>query len=571
MTAGYDGTIRIDSSIDPKGFNKGTKSLGNSLSGLLRSVKAIGAALGLAFSGAAVLGFVKDAMSSFDLLKSSVGKNIVAITDSFAGLKAAVANVAVSILTVLTPYIITAIQWVTKFLNILTGVIQALFGVSGAMGAVADSTADAGKEVKKAQGPLASFDQLNVLPAKNEASDNAGKPALPITEIPDGLLAKVEEFKNKMLDFLQPVTDALGGLKRALEPLGKTIWEGLQWAWENILQPLGDWYISDFLPHWIDLLATAADTLNEALIALQPAAREFFDNFLKPLGEWTGDLIIQVLDWLNERLKKLGEWIKENPEKFQTIITIVGILAFVLYNLAGIVSFVSGVAFILAGVLEFVGLVFTFLLTPVGLVVLALIGIVAVILYVIAHWEELSTTVYQIMFIIGHYVGNTVLDIMNAFGKGLDWVQEKFVTVFEDVKTFVKGIINSIIDMINGMIASITNGLNFVLGGASLVGGGLGMPAFAAASAPMQIPHLATGAVIPPNAQFAAILGDQRSGTNIETPEALLRQIMREEMQGSGGDLTIPITLTLDGEVVYKNQKRVSKRYGTSLISGGNI
>ena len=42
---------------------------------------------------------------------------------------------------------------------------------------------------------------------------------------------------------------------------------------------------------------------------------------------------------------------------------------------------------------------------------------------------------------------------------------------------------------------------------------------------------LAKGAVIPPNAPFAAILGDQTSGTNIETPEALLRQIVREESE----------------------------------------
>ena len=46
-----------------------------------------------------------------------------------------------------------------------------------------------------------------------------------------------------------------------------------------------------------------------------------------------------------------------------------------------------------------------------------------------------------------------------------------------------------------------------------------------------QIPMLAKGAVIPPNAPFAAILGDQTRGNNIETPEALLRQIVREESE----------------------------------------
>lgn len=70
-------------------------------------------------------------------------------------------------------------------------------------------------------------------------------------------------------------------------------------------------------------------------------------------------------------------------------------------------------------------------------------------------------------------------------------------------------------------------------GGSSTSGysGGMGarmaaMPAIAQAD----IPHLARGAVIPPNREFMAVLGDQKRGTNIETPESLMRNIIREEM-----------------------------------------
>ena len=54
---------------------------------------------------------------------------------------------------------------------------------------------------------------------------------------------------------------------------------------------------------------------------------------------------------------------------------------------------------------------------------------------------------------------------------------------------------------------------------------------------PSYIPYLATGAVIPPNAPFMAMLGDQKNGRNLEMPEALLRKIVREESGGgqSGG------------------------------------
>lgn len=43
------------------------------------------------------------------------------------------------------------------------------------------------------------------------------------------------------------------------------------------------------------------------------------------------------------------------------------------------------------------------------------------------------------------------------------------------------------------------------------------------------IPRLAKGAVIPANREFAAVLGDQTHGNNLEGPEALFRQIVREE------------------------------------------
>ena len=59
-----------------------------------------------------------------------------------------------------------------------------------------------------------------------------------------------------------------------------------------------------------------------------------------------------------------------------------------------------------------------------------------------------------------------------------------------------------------------------------------------------QIPQLAQGAVIPPNHTFLAALGDQTSGNNIETPEGLMRQIVREEV--GGGELMTILQSILD-------------------------
>lgn len=58
------------------------------------------------------------------------------------------------------------------------------------------------------------------------------------------------------------------------------------------------------------------------------------------------------------------------------------------------------------------------------------------------------------------------------------------------------------------------------------------------------VPHLATGAVLPPNAPFMAMLGDQRNGRNLEAPEGLIRQIMREEI----AQISVNATFEVEGD-----------------------
>ena len=83
------------------------------------------------------------------------------------------------------------------------------------------------------------------------------------------------------------------------------------------------------------------------------------------------------------------------------------------------------------------------------------------------------------------------------------------------------------------------------------------------------IPALAQGAVIPPNREFLAVLGDQKRGTNIEAPLSTMIQAFRTalaEDRYSGGRV-IENVIVLDGEVIYRNQKKVSNRHGASLTN----
>ena len=86
------------------------------------------------------------------------------------------------------------------------------------------------------------------------------------------------------------------------------------------------------------------------------------------------------------------------------------------------------------------------------------------------------------------------------------------------------------------------------------------------------IPRLAKGAVIPPNKEFLATLGDQKSGTNIEAPLETIKLALAEVLAQFGGDKHEPIVLQLDGKVIARvvwdeNEKRY-KQTGKSVVYG---
>lgn len=85
----------------------------------------------------------------------------------------------------------------------------------------------------------------------------------------------------------------------------------------------------------------------------------------------------------------------------------------------------------------------------------------------------------------------------------------------------------------------------------------------------IEIPELARGAVIPPNREFMAVLGDQKSGTNIETPLATMVQAFKQALAESGYSGGNEAVLVLDrevlGKVIYKLNKAESTRIGVNL------
>lgn len=136
----------------------------------------------------------------------------------------------------------------------------------------------------------------------------------------------------------------------------------------------------------------------------------------------------------------------------------------------------------------------------------------------------------------------------------------------------IKGSLNAIIDGLNAVwravytvFSEIANGIGDAVGWiGSLMDKDWG---FSLPKKPPLIPKLAQGAVIPANREFLAVLGDQKSGVNIETPLDTMIQAFKAALAESGhngsGEIVINNVLTLDGEVVYRNQERIKTKRGT--------
>lgn len=182
--------------------------------------------------------------------------------------------------------------------------------------------------------------------------------------------------------------------------------------------------------------------------------------------------------------------------------------------------------------------------------------------------------------------------IKNAFKSVPEWFQGKFRDAWQKVKdVFSTGgriwsgikegientfrtVVNAIIRGMNTIIAVPFNKINAMLNqihDASF----LGISPFRSMWKinPLQVPQipmLARGAVIPANRQFLAVLGDQHNGNNLEAPESLLRQIVREEAGSAGGRYEFIARLdrrTLFDEVITEAKLRKGQTGKNPLVA----
>jgi hypothetical protein len=207
----------------------------------------------------------------------------------------------------------------------------------------------------------------------------------------------------------------------------------------------------------------------------------------------------------------------------------------------------------------------------------------------LANWfrnlfDESAGPLYDIFNFIGDAIDNCmkILDGLITFIDGVfsgDWEEawngicEFFEGIWNNIWATIKYIINMIIGGINDLWTGIYDAVKGIVDGVGGIAGAIGDVFgqdwhFSMPSEPPLIPKLATGTVVPANyGEFLATLGDNKREPEVVSPLSTMKQALAEVLAeggfgDNGGDINL--TVTLDGDVVFKSVVNKNNRYKKS-------
>lgn len=356
-------------------------------------------------------------------------------------------------------------------------------------------------------------------------------------------------------DFNTQVWNTLGVLFDNIKEIFDTLWNGVAQPVLNALKTLwcDTWQsISDFWNEWGQPIF---DGINEGITTTKNVFLTLWETVLKPMFDKLMDVADSV--W-TEHLKPL---LDEFLDFVGTLIT--SVLSIYNKAIAPVVNWLVSilgpiVSSVLGKIIKTVGNVISNIIDAVKNIISALKGVV--------------------LFIMGVFTGD--------WKKAWQGVKKIFKGVWDALVDIAKTPINLIIGLINGLTGAVEDAINWIIDGINELSfttpdwlpGDLGGQTFGFDLSQIdipEIPKLAQGAVIPPNSEFLAVLGDQKRGTNIEAPLDTITQAVLQALVsygGAGGNQKISVTipLTLNGrtitQIVIDDINDYIKRNGRSPI-----
>ena len=177
---------------------------------------------------------------------------------------------------------------------------------------------------------------------------------------------------------------------------------------------------------------------------------------------------------------------------------------------------------------------------------------------IVTIWDNIKSSAHQKWTAIWSTVGDFVGKIKDGIVEKFTSAKDKVVEIFGGIKDTIRNILNKVIGIVNGAIGTVNSAIGGIESALSFGPWEVPTPfgkktiGFSATFPRVPtVPYLAKGAVIPPRSEFLAVLGDQKQGNNIETPEALLRKIVREESGGQQSSGNYRFTAQINRRTVF--------------------
>lgn len=357
-----------------------------------------------------------------------------------------------------------------------------------------------------------------------------------------------EQFKGLLEG---PLGDAILKIEAFL---GKLI-DSLKLLWESVLVPLINWIIANLLPvvaKIIDVVGTTAIKVLESLIKIIGDVTDTLSGIIDFLvGVFTGDW---ELAWQGIKEIADGAWsfIKDVVSGAWEIIKTVtkGALSII----KSIISTAwNAIKALTSTIWNAIKKTLSGLWNSLKSTASTVFN--AIKTKVVGVWDSVKNKTSKTWENVATFVSNKVEAIKNAITNKFNAARDAVRSAFEGIVDFIKAPINQAISIVNNAVGMINNAIGgiesaFSFGpwtvptpfGSKTIGFHATFPRIGT------IPYLASGAVIPPRSEFLAVLGDQKKGNNLEAPESLLRQIVREESgKGQGDGNTYNVTVNASG------------------------
>lgn len=529
-------------------------------------------------------------------------------------LKGALLTLAQPLLSVIVPAFTALVNILTKVISVIANIVSMLFGTTAKKSEAAakglykeaDAIGSVGSAAKEAKGNLASFDEINTI---STSSSGGGAAAA----LADRLSPVFEQFTTD--EYKAKIDELTAYLSGALLALGAI----LCFSGANI--PLG-----------IALMAAGAiglvTLIKENWNAMSDRLRAALTNVLSVLGLFA--LAIGAILCLSGANIPLGiglmlagaamlgtavalNWNAVNDKTKNTLSALMMALGMTLLAIGAVLCFSGanlplGIGLMIAGAASIAASVAmnwntapektkAAIKSLMGSIGVSLIAIGAVLCFSGANlplgigmmiaggaaiaaasdldWSALLTKLKEMWQNIKQWWNTSVskfftADYWKALGRRIiDGLLSGLKSAWEAVKTWVANAVSwfgkKFVEAQNS-IAKSNSGRS---GGFGTRSGGFGRPSRAPSISRVSAPALARGAVIPPNKEFLAVLGDQKSGTNIETPLATMVEAFKQAMAESGGGATT-VVIQLDGKEIarstVKNINNMTRAAGKPVL-----